>query len=205
MANNDRETSQPTCQNCTTSTTPLWRRDEIGSVLCNACGLFLKLHGRPRPISLKTDVIKSRNRVKSSGSAQSAKKKVRQKIHLIIVQISGLITDAFIADPVRSQCPRTSTITSWYTTTRFTRTPKNLTKVCEWTFRGIALPDLEDCYSFDVRQPCTCFQWAWAGGTSLQPFSISSTHAYPTTFTWRCTSGISFYEWATWPRSTTDI
>jgi hypothetical protein len=80
MAANDRETTQPTCQNCTTSTTPLWRRDEIGSVLCNACGLFLKLHGRPRPISLKTDVIKSRNRVKSSGSAQGAKKKVRDSL-----------------------------------------------------------------------------------------------------------------------------
>ncbi|KAK0627821.1 hypothetical protein B0T14DRAFT_563595 [Immersiella caudata] len=65
MANNDREITQPTCQNCQTSTTPLWRRDEMGAVLCNACGLFLKLHGRPRPISLKTDVIKSRNRVKT--------------------------------------------------------------------------------------------------------------------------------------------
>ncbi|KAI4149001.1 MAG: hypothetical protein LQ340_004828, partial [Diploschistes diacapsis] len=63
----------PVCQNCATSTTPLWRRDEIGSVLCNACGLFLKLHGRPRPISLKTDVIKSRNRIKSSGHAQKKK------------------------------------------------------------------------------------------------------------------------------------
>ncbi|KAF2456264.1 hypothetical protein BDY21DRAFT_288158 [Lineolata rhizophorae] len=64
--------SPPVCQNCATSTTPLWRRDEVGSVLCNACGLFLKLHGRPRPISLKTDVIKSRNRVKTG---QGPKKK----------------------------------------------------------------------------------------------------------------------------------
>jgi hypothetical protein len=66
---------QPVCHNCTTSTTPLWRRDESGSVLCNACGLFLKLHGRPRPISLKTDVIKSRNRVKTGGPG--SRKKVR--------------------------------------------------------------------------------------------------------------------------------
>lgn len=62
--------------NCQTSTTPLWRRDEAGQVLCNACGLFLKLHGRPRPISLKTDVIKSRNRVKTMRPGMEAKKKV---------------------------------------------------------------------------------------------------------------------------------
>ena len=30
--------------------------------MCNACGLFLKLHGEVRPLSLKTDVIKKRNR-----------------------------------------------------------------------------------------------------------------------------------------------
>ncbi|ODQ81267.1 hypothetical protein BABINDRAFT_160639 [Babjeviella inositovora NRRL Y-12698] len=63
--------SQPVCRNCKTQTTPLWRRDETGQVLCNACGLFLKLHGRPRPISLKTDVIKSRNRVKNPSNRSS--------------------------------------------------------------------------------------------------------------------------------------
>ncbi|POR36303.1 GATA type zinc finger protein asd-4, partial [Tolypocladium paradoxum] len=67
--------NMPTCQNCTTSTTPLWRRDEFGSVLCNACGLFLKLHGRARPPSLKTDVIKSRNRVKTMRPDLAPKKK----------------------------------------------------------------------------------------------------------------------------------
>lgn len=56
--------STPVCRNCKTLTTPLWRRDETGQVLCNACGLFLKLHGRARPISLKTDTIKLRNRIK---------------------------------------------------------------------------------------------------------------------------------------------
>ncbi|MCJ1228605.1 hypothetical protein MMC12_005266 [Toensbergia leucococca] len=73
LTDRDHANSQTVCQNCTTSTTPLWRRDEIGSVLCNACGLFLKLHGTPRPISLKTDVIKSRNRVKSGGQPQKKK------------------------------------------------------------------------------------------------------------------------------------
>ncbi|OAD00761.1 GATA-type zinc finger transcription factor, partial [Mucor lusitanicus CBS 277.49] len=53
---------QTQCYNCSTQTTPLWRRDPSGNPLCNACGLFLKLHGVVRPLSLKTDVIKKRNR-----------------------------------------------------------------------------------------------------------------------------------------------
>ncbi|PWN87337.1 glucocorticoid receptor-like (DNA-binding domain), partial [Acaromyces ingoldii] len=50
------------CSNCQTTATPLWRRDGKGGLLCNACGLFVKVKGRPRPVSLKTDVIKPRAR-----------------------------------------------------------------------------------------------------------------------------------------------
>lgn len=66
-----------TCTNCFTQTTPLWRRNPEGHPLCNACGLFLKLHGVVRPLSLKTDVIKKRNRGSGNslpvGSARSKK------------------------------------------------------------------------------------------------------------------------------------
>ncbi|KAH8549072.1 hypothetical protein BGW37DRAFT_503454 [Umbelopsis sp. PMI_123] len=53
------------CTNCGTTTTPLWRRDEKGAPLCNACGLYLKLHHEKRPLSMKTDTIKKRQRYES--------------------------------------------------------------------------------------------------------------------------------------------
>ncbi|OAD78564.1 GATA-type zinc finger transcription factor, partial [Phycomyces blakesleeanus NRRL 1555(-)] len=53
---------QPVCSNCKTNTTPLWRRDIEGQSLCNACGLYLKLHHEKRPLSMKTDIIKKRQR-----------------------------------------------------------------------------------------------------------------------------------------------
>ncbi|KAG0057340.1 hypothetical protein BGZ83_011583 [Gryganskiella cystojenkinii] len=60
------------CTNCNTQTTPLWRRNPEGLPLCNACGLFLKLHGVVRPLSLKTDVIKKRNRNGQNANSQNA-------------------------------------------------------------------------------------------------------------------------------------
>ena len=73
-----------TCTNCFTQTTPLWRRNPEGHPLCNACGLFLKLHGVVRPLSLKTDVIKKRNRGSGnsmpvgSASTRASKKATRK-------------------------------------------------------------------------------------------------------------------------------
>lgn len=43
------------CANCNTKTTPLWRKSNQGDLLCNACGLFYKLHGVLRPLSDKID------------------------------------------------------------------------------------------------------------------------------------------------------
>ena len=32
------------CANCNTNTTTLWRRNNQGEPVCNACGLYFKLH-----------------------------------------------------------------------------------------------------------------------------------------------------------------
>ncbi|CAK5276492.1 unnamed protein product [Mycena citricolor] len=50
------------CYNCHTTATPLWRKDDEGKTVCNACGLYYKLHGSARPISMKNDVIRKRSR-----------------------------------------------------------------------------------------------------------------------------------------------
>lgn len=56
-----------TCSNCRTSTTSLWRRNTMGEPVCNACGLYFKLHGVNRPLAMKKESIQTRKR-KPKGS-----------------------------------------------------------------------------------------------------------------------------------------
>lgn len=60
------------CSNCKTSTTSLWRRNADGDPVCNACGLYFKLHGVPRPMSMKKEHIQQRKRKKVDANRSSA-------------------------------------------------------------------------------------------------------------------------------------
>ena len=40
-----------------------WRRNNCGQTVCNACGLYYKLHSVNRPINMRRDFIVHRNRM----------------------------------------------------------------------------------------------------------------------------------------------
>ncbi|XP_042191487.1 transcription factor GATA-3 isoform X3 [Callorhinchus milii] len=61
------------CANCQTTTTTLWRRNANGDPVCNACGLYYKLHNINRPLTMKKEGIQTRNRKMSSKSKKAKK------------------------------------------------------------------------------------------------------------------------------------
>uniref|UniRef100_M3XKZ0 GATA binding protein 2 n=1 Tax=Latimeria chalumnae TaxID=7897 RepID=M3XKZ0_LATCH len=61
------------CANCQTTTTTLWRRNANGDPVCNACGLYYKLHNVNRPLTMKKEGIQTRNRKMSNKSKKSKK------------------------------------------------------------------------------------------------------------------------------------
>ncbi|XP_076548183.1 uncharacterized protein LOC117607043 isoform X4 [Osmia lignaria lignaria] len=59
------------CANCRTSNTTLWRRNNNGEPVCNACGLYFKLHNVNRPLSMKKEGIQTRKRKPKNHSGMS--------------------------------------------------------------------------------------------------------------------------------------
>ncbi|XP_011332333.1 box A-binding factor isoform X2 [Ooceraea biroi] len=59
------------CSNCETTMTSLWRRNSVGEPVCNACGLYYKLHGVNRPSTMKKDSIQTRKRKPKGGMKTS--------------------------------------------------------------------------------------------------------------------------------------
>ncbi|CAG9814281.1 unnamed protein product [Phaedon cochleariae] len=60
------------CANCKTTNTTLWRRNNQGEPVCNACGLYFKLHNVNRPIAMKKEGIQTRKRRPKTSSAGSS-------------------------------------------------------------------------------------------------------------------------------------
>ncbi|KAJ7747162.1 hypothetical protein DFH07DRAFT_578665 [Mycena maculata] len=58
----DGEYAGPECGNCGTRKTSAWRRNKAGAQVCNACGVFERMNGRPRPLALRNDKIRPRSR-----------------------------------------------------------------------------------------------------------------------------------------------
>jgi hypothetical protein len=50
------------CVNCQQTKTPLWRKNERGESVCNACGLYSRLHHRDRPAKMRKTTIQRRRR-----------------------------------------------------------------------------------------------------------------------------------------------
>jgi transcription elongation factor Elf1 len=50
------------CANCHQTQTPLWRKNEHGESVCNACGLYAKMHQKQRPQAMHHQKLQTRRR-----------------------------------------------------------------------------------------------------------------------------------------------
>ncbi|KAJ8409840.1 hypothetical protein AAFF_G00218990 [Aldrovandia affinis] len=74
------------CANCLTTKTSLWRKNANGGYVCNACGLYQKLHSTPRPLNI----------IKQNNGEQIIRRRTRKRLN----------PDSLPAEPVGSKQQR---------------------------------------------------------------------------------------------------
>ncbi|KAJ3569167.1 hypothetical protein NP233_g5231 [Leucocoprinus birnbaumii] len=67
----DQNYNGPECSHCHTHRTSVWRRSKTGAQLCNACGVYARLRGKDRPLSLKRKKIKPRTKHASTSASKT--------------------------------------------------------------------------------------------------------------------------------------
>eukprot|EP00890_Picochlorum_soloecismus_P000590 jgi/Picsp_1/1531/NSC_05009-R1_gata factor srep len=78
------------CYNCGTMSTPLWRKDKnLNIIMCNACGIYFKNHGRHRPVSLSSGTPSKPAKKESSVSVKLLGEAAHQAAHASLKAIAG--------------------------------------------------------------------------------------------------------------------
>ncbi|KAJ3251460.1 putative electron transfer flavoprotein subunit [Chytriomyces hyalinus] len=70
---------QHVCFNCATDTTPMWRRDDLGRRVCNACGVYYRMNGVNRVVKAGTVPIQRRRNRAKGGKLNGKRKKAQQQ------------------------------------------------------------------------------------------------------------------------------
>ncbi|KAG9062480.1 hypothetical protein KI688_005395 [Linnemannia hyalina] len=81
------------CANCSQTQTPLWRKNDAGEPICNACGLYAKLHHRDRPVTMRKTKITRRRRDWGGNLAHQAQAQA-QALALVHAQAQAQALDA---------------------------------------------------------------------------------------------------------------
>ncbi|XP_018424305.1 PREDICTED: zinc finger transcription factor Trps1-like [Nanorana parkeri] len=68
------------CANCLTTKTSLWRKNANGGYVCNACGLYQKLHSTPRPLNI----------IKQNNGEQIIRRRTRKRLNPEALQTEPL-------------------------------------------------------------------------------------------------------------------